>query len=340
LLLRGHALFSITLRYHIVTIVTYHDSIKLLPLPLSHYHVGIIFLWSPNSSTFYSVKMDSSQSIATNEVVMNTSCLEACIDTLVEEDVVHDTNTDNVQKEKKTLQKQLSDATDHTFDMNTDDSDRSLDMSLKLFELEHEDAVDETVVTNDNDTASKSTSKFNKKIYLALTFLALSLGVSLGAGLTVRHYLKSKDAANKNDDAAVVTAANVALEDCLVMMKQDMIGSGSGGDDELDHELPVSLYGEKAYDDNAESSVSSLVVADAIVDDVSSNQSVDVELDDMNNDVLKSSLLENDTNQSMDLIETNQSMDIDSDLIRRQLRGGGRRLLEENARVSLYSMFI
>ena len=44
---------------------------------------------------------------------------------------------------------------------------------------------------------------------------------------------------------------------------------------------------------------------------------------------------------SMDLIETNQSMDIDSNLIRRRLRGGGRRLLEEEkVRVSLYSMFI
>ena len=284
--------------------------------------------------------MDSSQSIGTNDVVMNTSCLEACIDTLVE-DVVHDNSVDdtgNIQKEKNTLQKQLSDATDHTFDMNMDDSDTSLDMSLKLFELDHDDAVDETVVTKDNDTASKSTSKFNKKIYLALTFLALSLGVSLGAGLTVRHYLKSKDAANKNDDVAVVTAANVALEDCLVMMKQDMIDSGSGGD-ELDHELPASLYGEKAYD-NAESSVSSLVEAtDVIVDDVSSNQSVDVELD-IDTNVLKSSLLENDTNQSMDLIETNQSMDIDSNLIRRRLRGGGRRLLEEKARVSLCPMLI
>jgi len=250
--------------------------------------------------------------------------------------VVHDTNTDNVQKEKKTLQKQLSDATDHTFDMNTDDSDsdRSLDMSLKLFELEHEDAVDETVVTNDNDTASKSSSKFNKKIYLALTFLALSLGVSLGAGLTVRHYLKSKGNANKNDDVAVVTAANVALEDCLVMMKEDIINTDKG--DELD-ELPASVYG----DDNVQSSVSSLVeeTTDTIVDDVSSNQSVDVELD-IDTNVLKSSLLENDTNQSMDLIETNKSMDIDSDLIRRRLRGGGRRLLEEKARVSLYSMFI
>ena len=75
--------------------------------------------------------MDSSQSIGTNDVVMNTSCLEACIDTLVEEDVIHDTG--NLKKEKNTLQKQLSDATDHTFDMNTDDSDRSLDMSLQLF---------------------------------------------------------------------------------------------------------------------------------------------------------------------------------------------------------------
>lgn len=286
--------------------------------------------------------MDSSQSIGTNDVVMNTSCLEACIDTLVEEDVVHDDSDDtgNIQKEKNTLQKQLSDATDHTFDMNTDDSDRSLDMSLKLFELEDDDAVVDTAAVTNDDTAPKPSSKFNKKIYLALTFLALSLGVSLGAGLTVRHYLKSKDAANKNDDVAVVTAANVALEDCLVMMKQDMIDSGSGGD-ELDHELPASVYGEKTlYNDNVESSVSSLVVADAIVDDVSSNQSVDVELDDMNTDVLKSSLLENDTNQSMDLIETNQSMDIDSNLIRRRLRGGGRRLLEEKARVSLYSMFI
>ena len=256
--------------------------------------------------------------------------------------VVHDNDTDNVQKEKNTLQKQLSDATDHTFDMNTDDSDRSLDMSLKLFELEDDDAVVDTAAVTNDDTAPKPSSKFNKKIYLALTFLALSLGVSLGAGLTVRHYLKSKDAANKNDDVAVVTAAtNVALEDCLVMMKQDMIDSGSGGD-ELDHELPASLYGEKAYEDNAESSVSSLVEeANVIVDDVSSNQSVDVELDDMNTDVLKSSLLENDTNQSMDLIETNQSMDIDSNLIRRRLRGGGRRLLEEEkVRVSLYSMFI
>jgi len=184
--------------------------------------------------------MDSSQSIATNEVVMNTSCLEACIDTLVEEDVVHvhDNDTDNIQKEKNTLKKQLSDATDHTFDMNTDDSDRSLDMSLKLFELEDDDAVVDTAAVTNDDTAPKSSSKFNKKIYLVLTFLALSLGVSLGAGLTIRHYLKSKDAANKNDD--VVTAANVALEDCLVMMKQDMIDSGSGGD-ELD-ELPAPLY--------------------------------------------------------------------------------------------------
>ena len=179
------------------------------------------------SKLFCLVKMDSSQSITTNNVVMNTSCLEACIciDTLVEEDVIHDTG--NLKKEKNTLQKQLSDATDHTFDMNTDDSDRSLDMSLQLFELEidaaDDDAVDTTAVTNDDDTTYKS-SKFNKKIYLALTFLALSLGVSLGAGLTVRHYLKSKGAANKNDDdVAVVTAANVALEDCLVMMKQEMI---------------------------------------------------------------------------------------------------------------------
>jgi len=98
----------------------------------------------------------------------------------------------------------------------------------------------------------------------------------------------------------------------------------------------------RRYNDNVESSVSSLVEeeeeeAKVIVDDVSSNQSVDVELD-IDTDVLKSILLENDTNQSVDLIETNQSMDIDSDLIRRRLRGGGgRRLLEEKARVSLYS---
>ena len=137
---------------------------------------------------------------------------------------------------------------------------------------------------------------------------------------------------------AVVSAVNVALEDCLVMMKEDIINTDSG--DELDEPPASTLQREKTQYD-VESSVSSLVeeTTEVIVNDVSSNQSVDVELD-MNDNVKKSSLLENDTNQSMDLIETNQSMDIDSGLIRRRLRGGGRRLLEEKARVSLYSMLI
>lgn len=130
----------------------------------------------------------------------------------------------------------------------------------------------------------------------------------------------------------------MALEDCLVMMKEDIINTDSG--DELDEPPASTLQREKTQYD-VESSVSSLVeeTTEVIVNDVSSNQSVDVELD-INDNVKKSSLLENDTNQSMDLIETNQSMDIDSGLIRRRLRGGGRRLLEEKARVSLYSMLI
>ena len=95
--------------------------------------------------------------------------MEAIIDMCNEdEDVVHDNvDTDNIQKEKNSLQKQLSDATDHTFDMNM--SDRSLDTSLKLVDAADDDAVDKiAAVTNDNDTTRRPSSKFNKKDILLL----------------------------------------------------------------------------------------------------------------------------------------------------------------------------